>query len=630
MQKSQERNNGRLGKISRAALPAAGVLLLAYLCAYWCGIVPQRGRHRVKDGTYTTQSESFGWNGLLTCNVTFKEGRIADIDVVEEYDTRTADIALMAFDKFIPRLIDSQNLGIDAVTGATYTSEAVRRCVAEAIGLAGGKSTEWYKSVGKSDSTVCYDGYDVIVVGLGGSGIYAYAAAAYAGAKVFGIEKTAKLGGQSATVSGPMAIGSDNTLKKFGKSNAVPEELYDSWIDYAGPAKSDVIRQAIEKSGTTLDFYMDNYGVGLSSGAASFTNPDWNNFWYSFIPDSTMMNTTRNKTYMFRNMMDKAVCAGSDNRYELELAAKSLIMDRNGSICGVLAEKSDGTLYKIYGKNVILATGGYIGNAEMVERNLGRMPGTLAYTVNDGAGINMAVEAGAATYNISVPPIIHIIQVPNLIKNANLTPEQKSILSAMALAKDQPCVTVQGQIWNPDDPICLAPDFRYYVLFADSVIERFRTVGLPESYAGNVSHSIWQSESSRVPTGVPVESVDTILSVGIRYGNVLRAESVSELSGLIGCQADVLSESLQGKEATYYAVAAVGYTYGTVGGLDVDVNCNVLDVYGNPIRNLYAAGNDCLGVENAAAKPYTPWGGQAHSWAMTSGYLAGTNAALRK
>lgn len=603
--------------------------VLVLVGVWFYNIVAHGRKHYVEDGTYVTRSESFGWNGLLTCKVTFEDCRITGIDVVEEYDTQTSDIALMAFSKYIPRLIESQNLGIDGVTGATYTSQAIRQCVAEAIDMAGGNSEDWFGKVEKTDARVRLDGYDVIVVGLGGSGIYAYAAAAYAGAKVFGIEKTSKLGGQSATVSGPMALGSVNASAQFGEGSVDSDELYDVWMDYVGHTKEDVIRQAIDKSGKALDFYMDNYGVRLQRAGNSLTNPEWQKLWYVFAPDTAMTATTRNKTYMFRNIMDKAVAAGKDNRYELELTAKSLITDRNDRICGVLAEKPDGTLYEIYGRNIILATGGYIGNREMVEKNLGGAPRTLAYTVNDGAGINMAVGAGAAAYNISVPPIIHVVQVPNLIRNGDLTPEQKSVLSALALAKDQVCVTEKGEVWNVADPVCLAPGYRYYVLFPKSQIERFKSAGLPESYAANVPHIICQTESKTVPVGKPVKSLDTILEVGIKYGDVLKAGSVAQLARLIGCPAAVLSKTLQGKDTEYYAVIAAGYSYGTAGGLDVDAACNVLDAQGKPIPNLYAVGNDCLGVENAEGKPYTPWGGQAHSWAMTSGYIAGSNAAGR-
>ena len=97
-----------------------------------------------------------------------------------------------------PALLPPSPLSVDAITGATYSSGAVNNCVAQAIDLAGGNSTEWYTNIEKSTETKVLEGYDVVVVGLGGSGILSYCAAADEGAKVFGIEAAAKLGGDSA------------------------------------------------------------------------------------------------------------------------------------------------------------------------------------------------------------------------------------------------------------------------------------------------------------------------------------------------------------------------------------------------------------------------------------------------
>lgn len=108
---------------------------------------------------------------------------------------------------------------------------------------------------------------------------------------------------------------------------------------------------------------------------------------------------------------------------------------------------------------------------------------------------------------------------------------------------------------------------------------------------------------------------------------MLKADSIQSLAEQIGCDANVLAETLGGEDTTYYAVIVSGYTYGTVGGLDVDVNMNVLREDGTPIANLFAVGTDSMGVENIEGKPYTPWGGQAQSWTFVSGYLGGKAAA---
>ncbi|NCC69384.1 MAG: FMN-binding protein, partial [Clostridia bacterium] len=160
----------------------------------------------VTDGTYSATASGFSWSGQVTCNITFADNAITEIDVTEETDSATGMLFSTVLDKYIPRVIEAQSLGVDAVTGATYSSNAVKSCVAQAIDLAGGESTEWYTDIEKSTDVRTLEGYDVIVVGLGGSGTLSYCAAADAGATVFGVERAGKIGGNSVHTMGPMAI----------------------------------------------------------------------------------------------------------------------------------------------------------------------------------------------------------------------------------------------------------------------------------------------------------------------------------------------------------------------------------------------------------------------------------------
>ena len=137
---------------------------------------------------------------------------------------------------------------------------------------------------------------------------------------------------------------------------------------------------------------------------------------------------------------------------------------------------------------------------------------------------------------------------------------------------------------------------------------------------------MFMGQGGELVTGTPVEDMDTILDMGIQYKNVLKG-TVKELAEQMGCDEATLAQSLGDEDTTYYAVIAAGYTYGTVGGLDVDVKMNVLKEDGTPIENLFAVGTDSMGVENIEGKPYTPWGGQAQSWTFVSGYLGGKAAA---
>lgn len=586
------------------------------------GVAPSKTA--LTDGTYTATAVSYSWTGMMTGEVTIADGKIADIKITEEHDSETGEIAATALTILPGRIIENQSLATDAVSGATVTSNAIKTIVTDAIEQAGGVVAEWMEPVAKSTETVKLEGYDVIVVGLGGSGILSYLAAADQGATVFGIETAAKLGGNSTTTTGPMLLGSIG--EAYNDVNfADKDEVYQVWMDYVGSdAKADIIKEAVYNNDTHIKYYVDNFGFEFAGMILSFVRPQWSQFWTSYVAENGVRNIFGpNKTNQYVRAMEKAVAMNEKNDYMLELTAEELIFDGETAV-GVKAVKYDGTTYEIYGDSIILATGGYVGNAEMCEEHWGRTLNTVAVTVNDGTGINMGISAGGATYMLGVDPMIHILQIPNMIKNNDLTADQKAILSALALAKGEMSTNVYGEPLDLTLVEAQIPNYLYYNIYSEEEINNFKTNGLTENFA--MATSMFMGQGGKFTVGTPVADMDTILSVGAEYGNVLKADSIKDLAAQIGCDEATLAATL-GEDGVYYAVACAGYTYGSVGGLDVDVNMNVLREDGTPIANLFAVGADSQGVENVEGKVYTPWGGQAQSWTFTSGYLAGNAAA---
>ncbi len=629
-QQIKEAQSGDIDGVSGATITSDGVRAAAKSASAQAkGEEVQTAKGALTDGVYSVKSTGYSWTGMISADVTVKDGRISDIVITEEHESETGEMGKTAFDLLIPRLIDSQSLAVDAIGGATSTSNGIKACVSQAIEMAGGDPAQWQVPVEKKSDTVRLEGYDVIVAGLGGSGISAYCAAAMEGAKVFGIERAAKLGGQSATVTGPMVI--DSKAPAFeGVEFADPDEVYQVWLDYVGSdEKADIIREAVYNSGAYLDYYIDNFDFEFEGMIMSFAKPEWSQFWTRYVGEEGSRNQFGdNKTYQYDRAMEKAKGLNEANDYMLELTARELIFEGE-RVAGVKAVSYDGTVYEIYGDSVILATGGYIGDEELVQKYFGTSLNTVAATVNDGAGIKMGLSAGGAVYQMGVDPMIHILQVPNMIKNDDLTPDQKAILTGLALVSGEKTVSIEGKALDLESigttNICSIPGYRYYVVYTQEQIDAYKEKGLTENFGAAVS--MFMGQGGEIVTGVPVEDMDTILDVGIRYKNVLKGDSIKELAAAMGCDETALSEALGGEETTYYAVIAAGYTYGTVGGLDVDVNMNVLREDGSPVENLFAVGTDSMGVENVEGKPYTPWGGQAHSWTFVSGYLGGKAAA---
>jgi Succinate dehydrogenase/fumarate reductase, flavoprotein subunit len=605
------------------------------------------GKKPVKDGSYSATASGFSWAGQVTCDVTFADNAIKSIAVKEEHESYTGEWFQTVLDKFIPRVVKNQSLSVNAVSGATFSSNAVKNCVAQAINAAGGDSSQWYTPIAKKTEVKKLEGYDVVVVGLGGSGILSYCSAAYKGAAVFGLEAAGKLGGDSACTYGPMAINSKylKDLYNGGKDYIDADDVYKTWMEYVGSdKKADVIHEAVYDSGTALDFFVDNFGftfTGMQNRGGmlgSFVRTAWKKLWtvYTADKDNTSWNVLGpNKTFQFDRAMEIAKGKNPKNGYMTELRGDKLLTDSKGKVIGVSATSYDGTTYEIYGKSVILATGGFLGNDKMMTQYLGSPVNSLGVTVNNGAGIRMGQQAGGALYNIGVLPMIHITQVPNIIKNNDLNPDQKAILSALCLVGDQPSVTTEGKAWGNANKsgtsdsaitveICYAPGYKYYVLYTKDEIDAIASKGLRDSYAA--ATSMFMNQGGKFSVNKPVADIYDILAVGEKYGDVIKAGSIGALAKAIGCDAATLSKSVGGKDTAYYAVIAAGYSYATVGGLDIDANMNVLRPDGKPIANLYAVGQDSQGVCNASGKAYTPWAGQAQSWTFVSGLIAGDKA----
>lgn len=185
-------------------------------------------------------------------------------------------------------------------------------------------------------------------------------------------------------------------------------------------------------------------------------------------------------------------------------------------------------------------------------------------------------------------------------------------------------VNLNGEAHSGD--IIFAPDYKYYVMYSQADIDAIRTTGLSEAQARSTSY--FMAQGGTLPAaGTPVADIDEILTVGIEYNNVIKAENLAAMAQALGCDEATLKATLGGEDGVYYAVACTSYAYATVGGLDVDVNMNVLREDGTAIANLFAVGQDSEGVCNVDGKAYSPWGGQAQSWTFVSGQIAGTQAA---
>ena len=151
-------------------------------------------------GTYTETSE--GYNGPVQISVTFDETSITDITVDDSVET--AHVGTPAFDILIPQIIEANGTGVDGVSGATFTTRALKVAVNAAADEAGVSNKDAFtaNTVEVTPGEAIEDTWDVVVVGAGGAGISAATQAAQDGNTVLVIEKNAEIGGNTLVSGG--------------------------------------------------------------------------------------------------------------------------------------------------------------------------------------------------------------------------------------------------------------------------------------------------------------------------------------------------------------------------------------------------------------------------------------------
>ena len=143
-----------------------------------------------------------GQNGDIRISVTFSDSAITDIKVLEQKET--PHVGDIVFDRLIPQIIQANGTGVDALTGATVTSNALKKGVLDAAAQADVSNIDQFKIKGlpKKENKPVEGTWDVVIIGAGGAGLAAAAEAAQQGNTVLIIEKNAEMGGNTLVSGG--------------------------------------------------------------------------------------------------------------------------------------------------------------------------------------------------------------------------------------------------------------------------------------------------------------------------------------------------------------------------------------------------------------------------------------------
>ncbi|MBN7276976.1 FAD-dependent oxidoreductase [Lactobacillus acetotolerans] len=443
--------------------------------------------------------------------------------------------------------------------------------------------------------------YDVIIVGGGAAGFTAAYEASNKGLSVLVVEKGKTLGGSGNYIEGAFAV--DSFMQKkhadyhLTKSAALDEEL--TYSHYK--ADTNTWKQYIDGSADIIKWLKD-LGVEyfdvepLGSGART---------WHLF--------KGRGDAVINKVLAPKAKQQGTDILSSTEVTK---LISENGKITGVeIKDLNDNSISKIKGKNIILATGGYLNNKEMIAQytnyDANQLIPVNSYK-NTGDGLSLAWKVGAQRYAMGMAMLFggyikdpdkpsHVYRYDELNGAAN----QQSLLWVNETGKrfvNEEVVDNFAQAGN-----ALFTQNEFYTILDQATIDHLQNNSLYKAMGTYDYHD----------TKLPQlqEEIDKELADGAKY--LTKADSIEELAKELNLpdlpetinryneQAHAGKDKDFGKNSKFmvpvekgpfYAIKQGVGAFCTMGGLKINLDNQVLDQNGSPIKGLYAVGNDAAGM----------------------------------
>lgn len=591
------------------------------------------------NGTYT--GVGTGKNGDVKVSVTFEGGAIAGIEVVEHAETE--GICEPAIERIPAAIVENQSIAVDMVTGATVTSQAIIDAVSNCIAQAGGNIEDFSKAVApveKSTEVVDLE-CDVVIVGAGGSGIAAAMAANQAGASVIIVEKSANIGGSSVMSMGMGAVNSSMQAESEMGDFTISQWMAD-WMNQQNYMVSvPMIYKYMTESGKTVDWLLENgvelNYVGHEQGALKGDEIATYHVWSG---DGLAAALKKNLERIQRN----------GGVIYMETAGKSIIME-DGHARGVVAEQADGTTLNIHAKSVVITTGGYGASPEMIEEVLGFKANGINSGGQTGDGIKMGVEAGAATEGLENVEF-HGVAVPFELKPFSMMSDGPDYVSLLVQEPSGLWVNTDGYRFTNEN-ICYDTAYlgnvasrqgdHFFCVINQKIVDAWENEG--QASMGRVT-----ANTGFGPMAVdePWTNLTEQLEESMATGAVIKADTLEDLAKKANINADHLVETfavynascakgedeylskpaefmIGMEEGPYYAIVGRASQLCTLGGLKISTDMEVISTENETIPGLYSAGVDACG--SMFNRVYVSYEGVTMGWTMTSGRLAGENAA---
>jgi fumarate reductase flavoprotein subunit len=541
--------------------------------------------------------------------VTFSEDAIEDVQVTDHVETD--GIGTTAVEKLPGEIVENQSLGVDAVAGATISSEAILAAVADCVTQAGGdvealKSVETEQAEPTEEATI---DTDLVIIGGGGAGMTACIRAEELGLDVVLVEKMSFLGGAISVSGGNQVVMGSQLQQDCGVTDDTVESMVEDFMaNGANLNVPELLTLYAENVGETSD-WLQAEGVTYDTESGLHQLAE-----YAHNRELAYTGGGSGAAEAMRSLVE-----ASGAQVLLNTRASELLTDGNGTVTGVKAA-DDTTVYTIQADAVLLATGGYGNNKDLLSEE---MQNALYYgpVSSTGDGLIMATAEGIDAdtrlmeYGKRYPNGIEVSEgIAKSTINGNIVGWTMSAI--LVNAEGERVVNEKAS-----NRTILETELEQTGQMLYLVMDQATFDAWSEKLGYDVSEYV-EANGTSTPIFAHGDTIEEAAEAAGIDGTALAA-TVEKYNGFVetgedtdfGRSADYMTMPIG--DGPYYIVEQKPRFATTMGGLVIDTDLEVINTSGEVIPGLYAAGEVVGGVMGDDSPS-----GANNGWAVTSGKLA--------